>query len=73
MNLMQFRFECATIEGIIFKHEESFISTFCKHPCELIHVRLSSSTVEFVMLLNSGQHVIDGITWDQFTEWYRNV
>ena len=65
------RAHCAKLEAIIFEMEESFMARFAPNwNAELIHLRFSSSGVEFVSLVPSGQHIINSVNWNDFMEWY---
>ncbi len=72
MIVSQFRAACGILEKAIFDNEEAFMEQFAKVPGELIHLRFSSNTIEFVFITDSGQHCVNGITWETFIEWHYN-
>lgn len=72
MNFVIFRELCSQFEEITFDNAEDFCNKFCKcKDVELIHIRYSSGTVEFVYLTYSGQHVLDAIKWEEYQEWIK--
>lgn len=67
---------CYQLEEFTFEHADEFCDEFCvyrggRKEAELIHLRFSSGTVEFVYLTYSGQHVVNGITWERYIEWVK--
>ena len=73
MRVSHFRKACSTLEKAIFDNEESFMKAFANDAGELIHLRFSSNTIEFVFVVDSGQHCVNGITWEKFIEWHANM
>lgn len=73
MRVSDFRRACRILEKAIFDHEETFMKQFTKMSGELIHVRFSSNTIEYVFIVDSGQHCVNGITWEDFIEWHTST
>ena len=72
MRVSQFRAACRILEKAIFDNEEAFMEQFTSGQGELIHLRFSSNTIEYVFITDSGQHCVNGITWEAFIEWHYN-
>lgn len=63
------------LEEIIFSNTESFCEKFCKinDVMDLVSIRFSSQTVEFVYVSDEGQHFVDGIEWEELEAWIEEV
>ena len=58
----------------IFEHEDEFLKEFMKTTGgEIIDISFGSDEVKFVCCLESGQHIQDAITIDDFIPWMRKV
>ncbi len=60
-------------EDLVFSHWELFLKEFLPEAFDLARVRFSSSGVEFVAVLASGQHVVDGVHIEKFLNWCERV
>lgn len=66
---------CEPLEEIIFEHTDEFIERFCKitDVMDLISIRFSSSTLEFVYISDEGQHFVDGTNYEELETWLDGV
>lgn len=63
------------IEELVFANEVDFCKTFCKitDVMDLTGLRVSSGTVQFTYVGMSGQHFVDGISWEDFSVWVKEI
>lgn len=75
MDVDQIRKLLDPVEQFIHNHSEQFIAKFVKFEdaWDIVNLRFSSEYVEFVFVTSDGQHIIDGIDWADFKEWYNEV
>lgn len=73
--LAKVRQACDPLEEIIFSHTDEFVERFCKitDVMDLISLRFSSNTVEFVYVSDEGQHFVDSIDYEELEAWLDEV
>ncbi len=59
-------------EKIAIDNEDKFLHEFCHDAWTLIKVYWCSEHMEFVYVLDSGQHVSDSITMEQWMDFLKN-
>ena len=60
-------------ESFVYQCGEEFLKTFGKGEyCDLVRVCFNSDGVEFAYTLSNGMTVADGITVENFLEWFNN-
>lgn len=60
-------------EELVFENWQSFLKEFCPTAWDLVKVRFASTGVEFVFLVEDGQHLVDGTSLDKFLAWCEGV
>jgi len=75
MNIEQVREALDPYEKIVFDNSQSFIERFCgDHDVwDLTEIHFSSSEIKYVYVHFEGQHIVNGIDWDEFKEWLGTV
>ena len=60
-------------ENVVYQNYESFLKEFMPDAWDLVKVRFSSTDVEFVAVMDNGQHVVNGVTVEKFVAWCKKV
>lgn len=74
-NIDQVRNALDPYERAVYDNSESFIERFCgDHDVwDLTEIHFSSNEVKYVYVHFDGQHIVNGISWDEFKEWLNGV
>lgn len=63
------------LEGLVFRNAKDFCTKFCSctNVMELVAIRFSSASVEFVYVSDNGQHFADDMAWSEFEPWLEEM
>ena len=58
----------------IFEHEDEFMKYFCSPGAtDVVSMSFGNDELQFTFIKESGQHIQDTITTDNFVSWMRKV
>ena len=70
-NVEELQLRIAFFDKKIWEREEEFLEKFCHGAWSLIHTRYGEETFEFIYCTEEGQHMVDGIKYEELLEWIK--